>query len=384
VDDGRTDVRNGCQTEKGGESMKRSTRSLVAVLLAVSLSAVLAASADAKDYRFMKIVDSSQGLRPDGCPAINDAGAVAFKAVSDQFVEAIFRADETGFTTIVSEDAAGFSFLGRNPSLNELGQVSFAARLSGAGGEAILVGSGGPLTTIARTEPGEFNFFGFDTSLNNAGEVAFKAELDNFDEGLFVGSGGPVTTVYVASTSQFLGDDSRPSINDAGQIAFEEDLDDFTHGIFLFSGGEFMTIADENSPVVDFAFNPQLNGGGVVVFTAFRDDGEMGVFTGSGGPLATVADTTGPYSFFSFSGPSINDEGAVAFGASLDTGESGIFVGPDPVADRVIMTGERLRGSRVTNVFICSEGLNNAGQIVFGAQFDDGRSGIFVATPKKS
>jgi hypothetical protein len=110
----------------------------------------------------------------------------------------------------------------------------------------------------------------------------------------------------------------------------------------------------------------------------------MGVFTGSGGPLTTVADSTGPYSFFSFSGPSINDEGAVAFGASLDTGESGIFVGPDQVADRVIVTGERLSGSRVTNAFICSEGLNNAGQIVFGAQFDDGSSGIFVATPKKS
>jgi hypothetical protein len=357
-------------------------RRVLAIVLALTSAAVVAASAEAKDFKFTRIVDSSQGLTPDGCPAINDAGEVAFKAVSDQFEEAIFRADKRTLTTIVSESAAGFSFLGRNPSLNDVGQVSFAARLSGRGGEAILVGSGGPLTEVARTEPGPFNFFGFDTSVNDGGEVAFKAELDDFDEGLFVGSGGPVTTIYLASSSQFLGDDSRPSINDAGQIAFEEDLDDFTHGVFLFTEGGFVTIADENSPVVDFAFNPQLNDAGVVAFTAFLDDGGSGVFTGSGGPLTTVADTSGPFSFFSFAGPSINNSGTVAFGASLDTGESGIFVGPDPVADRVILTGEKLHGATVTNAFVCSEGLNDAGQIVFVAQLDDGSTGIFVATPK--
>ncbi|HEV8642628.1 MAG TPA: choice-of-anchor tandem repeat NxxGxxAF-containing protein [Methylomirabilota bacterium] len=167
---------------------------------------------------------------------------------------------------------------------------------------------------------------------------------------------------------------------DAGQIAFEEQRDDFTNGIFLFSGGEFITIVDDSGPV-SFAFNPQLNNAGVVTFTAFLDSGESGVFTGSGGPLATVADSSGPFSFFDFFGPSINDSGVVAFGASLDTGESGIFVGPDPVADRVIVTGDRLGGSTVTGAFICSEGLNNVGQIVFLAQLDDGRTAIVVATP---
>jgi hypothetical protein len=361
--------------------MNRSMTRVLAVLLAVTFAAVLAASAPAQEYKFTKIVDSSQGLDPDGCPAINDEGHVAFKAVSDQFVEAIFRTDKRSLTTIVSEDTGGFSFLGRNPSLNDVGQVSFAARLSGGGGEAILVGSGGPLTTVARTEPGEFNFFGFDTSLNDAGQVAFKAELDDFDEGLFVGSGGPVTEIYLASRSQFLGTDTRPSINDGGQIAFHEQLDeDFSSGIFLFDDDRFVTVADASGPLSS-ASDPQLNNVGVVVFRAFLDSGGSGIFIGSGGPLTTIADTTGPFSFFG-SRPSINDGGIVAFGASLDTGESGIFVGPDPVADRVILTGEKLRGSTVTNAFICSEGLNNAGEIVFVAQLADGRTGIFVATPK--
>jgi hypothetical protein len=362
--------------------MNRSMCRAGALLLAIALLAVLAASAEAAPaYKFDKIVDSTQGLNPDGCAAINSEGEVAFKAVNDLFVETIFRATGRTLTTI-ADDTGELGFLGRNPSLNDLGQVSFAARLDN-GSEAILAGSGGPLTTIARTQPGEFNFFVFDTSLNDAGQVAFSAELDNFDEGLFVGSGGPVTTVYLASASDFAGSLDRPSINDAGEIAFEEDLDNGTDGIFLFTGGRFVTIVDDRGRV-DSTSDPQLNNEGLVAFNASLDNGERGVFTqGRRGPLTTVADSSGPFSFFSFFGPAINDAGQVAFGASLDTGEFGIFTGPDPVADRVIATGDRLMGSTVISVTVCSEGLNNAGEIVFVAQLEDGRRGIFVATPRR-
>ncbi len=364
--------------------MNRSMRRVAAVLLSMALLGMLAASAEAAPaYKFERIVDSSQGLNPDGCPAINNDGEVAFKAVNDLFVGTIFRATGQALTPI-ADSATELGFLGRNPSINDLSQVSFAARLDD-GSEAILVGSGGPLTTIARTDPGDFNFFVFDTSLNDAGQVAFSAELDpqfNFDEGLFVGNGGPVSTVYLASTSDFSGALGLPSINDAGEIAFEERLDNGTDGIFLFTGGRFLTIVDDRGRV-DSARDPQLNNGGLVVFNAALDNGERGVFTqGRRGPLITVADSSGPFSFFGTFGPSINDIGQVAFGASLDTGESGIFTGPDPVADRVITTGDRLVGSRVINVTICSEGLNDAGEIAFVAQLEDGRRGIFLATPR--
>ena len=78
--------------------------------------------------------------------------------------------------------------IGFNPSINDSGQVSFAARLDGGkkpDTEAILRGDGKKLTTIATTAD-RFNFFGFDTSISNSGEVAFRAELDEefgFDEG---------------------------------------------------------------------------------------------------------------------------------------------------------------------------------------------------------
>lgn len=372
---------------RGKPQVRRRMWSAIAVVALLVPLASMASVAqpdtfEARGYRFTEIAHSRRGFDSFDCPAINDLGHVAFRAVTDEGVQGIFRVMRRTLTTIVV-DTGEFSFLGRNPSINDQGQVSFAATLSDFS-EAIFVGDGGPLTTIARTDPGDFNFFGFDTSLNRTGHVAFKAELDpefGFDEGLFVGDGGPVTTIYLASTSQFTGTDTRPSINDAGQIAFEETLDDFTNGIFLFTEGQFVTIADESGPL-DFAFDPQLSEDGVVVLTAFLDSGEMGIFTGTGGPLTTVVDTSGPFNSFAFfGGPSINEGGTVAFVASLDTGEQGLFVGPDPVDNRVILTGDRLFGSTVTSLSVCSEGLNNEGEIAFVPQFANGESGIFVAIP---
>jgi hypothetical protein len=363
----------------------------VIALLALTLFAALAATADAQaqTYTFTKIADSAEGLTPDRCPAINNAGQVAFTAFTAEGVQTIFRAEPNGELTAIADETSRFSFFGANPSINEQGQVSFAAALE-KDGEAIVISKGKTLKIAARTEPGRFNFFGFNTSLNNLGEVVFTAELDEafgFDEGTFVTDGSKTQTVYLASTSQFLGTDSRRSINDAGQIAFAEDLDDFTSGIFRFDPGSgFVTIVDENSSVVDFATDPQLNNGGVVVFHAFLDAGGEAIMTGSGGVLTTVADTSGPFgSFAFFGGPSINDLGEVAFGASLDGAfETGIYTGADPVVDRVIAPGDTLDGAVVTNTVLCSEGLNDAGQIVFVAdlqQGDEFRTAIFVATP---
>jgi hypothetical protein len=377
---------------EGDSHVIRQIGRTLAVLLALTLFAALAATADAQaqSYTFTKIADSAEGLTPDRCPAINNVGQVAFTAFTAEGVQTIFRAEPDGTLTAIADDTGRFRFFGANPSINDQGEISFAAGLE-KGGEAIVISKGKTLKIAARTEPGRFNFFGFNTSLNNLGEVVFTAELDEefgFDEGTFVTDGSKIRTIYLASTSQFRGTDSRRSINDAGQIAFEEDLDDFTSGIFRFDPGSgFVTIVDENSPIVDFATDPQLNNAGVVVFHAFLDASpDEAIMTGSGRALTTVADTTGPFgSFAFFGGPSINDLREVAFGASLDGAfENGIYTGPDPIADRVIAPGDMLGGATVTNTVVCAEGLNNAGQIVFVAdlqQGDEFRTAIFVATP---
>ncbi len=374
--------------------------------LAAGLTIVLGAMlSDARaqttpQYTFTKVADSVEdGFDPFsfGCAAINTRGDIAFRAgrlAPDGFntIPGIYRANADGTLTTIAEDPKRFQTIGFNPSINDSGQVSFAARLDGGNKpdtEAIFRGDGKKLTTIASTAD-EFNFFGFDTSINNSGEVAFKAELDNEDEGLFSGSGGKmggVTTHYLTSTSQFDGSDSRPSINDIGDIAFAESID-FESGIFVGREGTFQTIAGPDPDV--FVQEPVLNDEGTVAFYRSFFDGtnqvdEIVMFDAEGG-LTVVADTSGQYAFFGFRPPLLNNGGDVAFHATLDDGTSGIFVGPDPVEDRVIATGDILDGETVTGLTFCEEGLNDSGQLAFTAFFEDPetletRVAVFRATP---
>jgi hypothetical protein len=374
--------------------------------LTIVLGAVLsnAQAQTTPQYTFTKVADSVEdGFDPFsfGCAAINTRGDIAFRAgrlAPDGFntIPGIYRANADGTLTTIAEDQKRFVFIGSNPSINDSGQVSFAARLDGGNKEdteAILRGDGKKLTTIASTAD-EFAFFGFDTSINNSGEVAFAAELDNGDEGLFSGSGskkGGVTTHYLTSTSDFDGSDSRPAINNLGDIAFVESID-FARGIFVGQEGDFTEIAapESSDPSIGYG-TPMLNDAGTAAFQrSFTDEATQEfveqIVTGNGGPLTVVADTRDEFAFFGFRPPSINNDGEVAFHATLDDGTSGIFVGSDPLADRVIATGDTLDGSTVQNLTFCEEGLSDSGELAFIAMFEDPatfetRVAVFRATP---
>jgi hypothetical protein len=365
----------------------------------------LASPAQAQDYSFTKVADSTaDNFEPFsfGCATINARGDIAFKAgrlAPDGFntIPGIYRVNADGSLTTIAEDAKRFVTLGFSPSMNDLGEVSFAARIDGGkkpDTESILRGGGKnkKLTTIASTAD-EFNFFGFDTSISNSGEVAFKAELDeefNFEEGLFSGSGRAITTHYLASNSDFGGNDSRPSINNLGRIGFDESVN-FDSGIFAGREGVFTTIAAPDPEV--FVHSPVLNDVGTAAFyRSFFDEATQQfveeIATGDGGPLSTVADTRGGFGSFGFRPPSQNNAGVVAFQATLDDfSTTGIFVGSDPVADRVIATGDTLDGATVQNLTFCEEGLSDSGQLGFVAQLEDSaspngfRMAVFRATP---
>jgi hypothetical protein len=399
---------------------------LIALVLAVVAGLAMALGANLSaaqaetlgQYNFTKVTDSAEdGFDPFsfGCATINTRGDVAFRAgrvAPDGFntIPGIYRVNATdGSLTTIVENRKRFQTIGFNPSMNDSGQVSFAATLDAIDKqtdnniEVIMRGDGRKLTTIASTAD-EFNFFGFDTSINNSGEVAFKAELDeefNFDEGLFSGSGGKksaITTHYLNSTdvtldgeqARFVGNDSRPSINNLGDIAFDESIQpNFERGIFVGSDGTFHTIAAPDPNV--FVGVPMLNDSGTAAFERTFFDGEIQVVeivTSSGGQLTTVADTRGPFSSFGFRPPSLNNEGDVAFLADLDTGGSGIFVGPDPVEDRVISTGDTLDGATIQNLTFCEEGLSDSGELAFVATLEDPttqegfRMVVFRATPE--
>jgi hypothetical protein len=120
------------------------------------------------------------------------------------------------------------------------------------------------------------------------------------------------------------------------------------------------------------------------VFDAVLDAGGQGLFTDTGmvpNVITTIADTSGPFSNFA-STYSINAGGAVAFFATLDTGREGIFTGPDPVANKVIETGDPLFGDTVVILDIFTEGLNDAGQVAFFFELEDGTRGMARADPE--
>jgi hypothetical protein len=197
-----------------------------------------------------------------------------------------------------------------------------------------------------------------------------------------------VTTHYLTSTSDFDGSLARPSINNLGDIAFRDSVN-FESGIFVGKEGDFQTIAAPEPDV--FVEEPVLNDAGTVAF--YRSVTEEGnqvfelVTVDDGGELTVVADTRGKFASFGFRPPSLNNEGDVAFLATLDDGTSGIFVGSDPIADRVIATGDTLDGSTVQNLTFCEEGLSDSGELAFVAQLEDAdtpegfRMAVFHATP---
>jgi hypothetical protein len=394
---------------------------VVAGLLAMALSAMFSAAhaQAAPQYTFTKVADSAKdGFDPFSfeCSAINNSGDIAFRTAraprrGSQLIQGIYRANADGRKlTTITEVGDGFDFLGQIPSINDEGQVSFALRDFTQRGpnfletQSVMRGSGMKPTTIATTAD-DFNRFGFEPTVNNEGVVAFKADLDNIDtfdneNGLFSGLDGKranITTHYLSSTSQFseFSALSRPSINNLGDIAFEESVDgQSTSGIFVTdetAQDGFKTIAAPDPNVI--VGRPNLNDSGTVAFHRFFNDqpGEE-LVTVNDGQLTVVADTSGPFqsfgfTFVGFTPPALNNNGDVAFFADLDSGGSGIFVGPDPVADRVVGTGDTLDGSTVTNLRICDEGLNDSGQLAFQATFNDSsvpegvRVAVFRATP---
>jgi hypothetical protein len=287
-------------------------------------------------------------------------------------------------------------FLGQNPCINDLGEVAFAVRQISqrtfVETQSIMIG--GSKTTLIADTSGAFFQFGFEPTINNSNVVPFKAELDNGDEGLFSSRDGrPIVQYYLSSTSQFSssGSLSRPSINNFGTIAFEEGVDgQTTSGIFVTNGTGFTTIAAVDPNIcVD---RPNINDLGTVAFHRFFGNraGEE-LVTGTGGPLTVIADTAGPFAsfgfYFGFVPPALNNKGQVAFLADLDAGGTGIFTGTDPVANKVIQTGDTLDGAVITSLRFCDKGLNDAGQLAFQATLNDPsvpegvRVAIFRATP---
>jgi hypothetical protein len=137
-------------------------------------------------------------------------------------------------------------------------------------------------------------------------------------------------------------------------------------------------VADASGPF-EFFTSPRVNNRGDVAFQAFPDGGEPSPFLllADHRGVRVFVDASGPFEFAD--PPLLNDAGLLVFTATLDGGGRGVFTGADPVADKVLATGDPLAGSVVVQA--AAMDVNNAGEIVVFAELADGRRGLWLADP---
>lgn len=337
----------------------------LSVATTVGMTLSLLATSNVFAYTFTKLADTSgefSNFMVPGGPALNDSGTVAFRAFLKAGGQGIFTSNGA-VTTTIADTNGPFSQFMFSPVINNEGTVGFWAGLK-AGGEGIFSGNGGTTTTIADTND-SFSYFDPRVGINDSGTVVFTAGLKAGDQGIFTGNGGKTSTVVkIIDAPAF--PTERLDINDGGTVVFNL----FDGSLWNINSSTFAKIARGS-----FGFDPGINNSGTVAFRA----GET-IFTYSNGAIAPIADTSGAFSRFRFS-PGINDVGSVAFMADLKTGGFGIFTGNDPVANKVIATGDSLFGEQVTRLYFFNQGLNNSGQIAFYAELTNGKQGFFRANP---
>ncbi|MCC5638657.1 hypothetical protein LC593_23050 [Nostoc sp. CHAB 5844] len=353
-------------------------RCLVATTVSLTMSWLATGKAFA--FTYTKIADNSNPAFTDFSryPVINDAGDVAFGAnpSSDGGTTAIITCKGGRNTTIADANTSNvFSLFGNVPVLNNLGTVAFKANLDSIG-SGIFTISNGTVNTIATSSLARGAFE--EPKINNNDTVIFAGYSDT-GRAIFRSAGGKNS--IIADTQGAFSDFYGSTINDAGSAAFIARLKIGGYAIYVNTNGvtnQLIYTKAVSSPFSYF-YTPAMNNLGTVVVKSLLKVGGQAIFTTDGQRTTTIADSTGPFSFFE--NPAINDAGKVAFKGVLKNGSLGIFTGADPVANKVIATGDTLFGSTVTDIYVSSKSLNNNNQVVFYAKLANGRTGIYRADP---
>jgi hypothetical protein len=348
----------------------------------VALVAGYSGVVSAGDYTFSRVATSSEGQwEPDlVCgAAISDNGLVTYMSFGNTYT--IITTDGQTTTTIRLPDYPSIVFPFMVTCPNSHGFIAYRNRSSGA-----IIASNGTTTKTIFTPPiywpTEIVSTGASVpSINDSGTVAFQG---------FDGSGWSIFTSDGTSTPTKVSGDfaAFPVINNSGRIAYLAGA----------SGSGYPSSAAIQDGTLSLSllgtlswpwFTPDMNNSGTVACVA-TVGGATKIVIGDGVSPTRYVDCSLYAGGFntgvvldgtSVGGCSINDSGDVAFLAGLDKSHFGVYTGANPLTDKVIATGDMLDGLRVEEVWFARDGLNNSGQIAFGAALSDGTQGIWVATP---
>ncbi len=330
-------------------------------------------------YTFQLIADTTgEFLSFGGVPAINENGAVAFKAFLSDERQRILRGNGSAPTTIATTSSAALIDFGQRMPIDSAGRVTFLGSPT-AGGQGVFRGSGGALETLITTGAPFSELF--DPSVSPNGNVALAVRRASGDLTLFRGpAAGPLDEIPNLA-DEFSNLNTRPAVNDDGLVAFVATGE--SRSVFTVDTSDVFTelASDVTTRATD---NVSINAlGQVAVITGLPAPDSLGIIVGQGGsaptPFVTLAN-----GFQTFGDgdnddtPVINARGEVGY-LGLTTETFGILTGPDPIANLVIRQGDPLFGSTVQSLRF--GGINGAGKIVFLAGLSDGRQVVVVASP---
>jgi hypothetical protein len=379
--------------------MRLAPPSLFAALLALAAPAAAMAQVP---FTFVRIANAGPGT---GSPfatlfpgSLNGTDTVSFGANLVGGGQAILTGNGTTTSTVVQTGQqtgtgatfTGFSATPVDPIFTTINPASsqvayFATTTAGAG---IFRGTSGlPQTPIATTGT-VITGLSSAAGINPGGTVSFVASAAT-GQGVFRSDG--TTTTQVAATGPTMQGtvtmfNPITAINGFNVISLAAQFSNGRQAIFA-TGGGTPTEITSNDAVTEFtAFvgPTAINASNRVAFVAARKPafgGGKGVFTGTGtGALTTIATTGGAYNDIA-DFVSMTTGGAVVFAANLTAGGQGIFTGPDPVANKIIRTGDALDGSTVTTLTFFPRAVNDLGRVTFLATLVNGRQGVYLAIP---
>ncbi len=299
----------------------------------------------------------------------------------------------------LGDGEATFSYFSLPLSINDTGDVAFAARTSVFGRGGVFVFSNGRLTRrIRELDPvagGGTIVAVNQVSLNAVGQIAFQAYLSaSFnDHGLFLFSpDGTVTPIARFGQPSPDGDSftylSSPSLNAVGQVAFTSELVDSLGGVYLWSGDSIARVAGhgdviDREPKFIEAFPQAIDGAGRVLFSADLFPGSYGLFLGL--PTAVIARVGerapggGVFDFVSSNAPAMSDSGQAVFVADTTPYfRNGLHSSSNGMLSRIAVNGDPAPGGG-TFFYFGSVSINTSGEVAFvGLTSFPSRSGLYL------
>jgi hypothetical protein len=288
---------------------------------------------------------------------LNDRGTIMFlgRTTNRAVPEGLYFAREgrvATFAAVGQPAPSGGVFTDfANPTINGQDTIAFVGRTTGPGVEGIFTSAEGSTSTaVLAGQPapggGEFQFFLDGTpALNDRGEIALVAATTvRSTQGIYVQSGGRLITLVTTDDAAPLGgrftEFGSVVLTNAGTVAFigRTDSRDVPEGLYVTGRAILVPLAMSGEPV-------------------------------TGGALTRFANAV------------INSDEEVVFELSLPIIPQAVYIATRAGVRPAVRAGDRSPAGGLFTAF-STPALNDAGQIAFVAETDDGRHGIYLVTPR--